>query len=59
VCFFCVPKASKYGANLGNMIAIGLVRELGRLGSLIGRYPAISILLGLLISAPGLAGFLK
>ncbi|KAI6191206.1 SSD domain-containing protein [Aphelenchoides bicaudatus] len=41
------------------MIAIGLIRELGRLGVLVGRYPAVSILLGLLISAPGLAGFLK
>lgn len=41
------------------MITIGLVRELGRLGVLVGHYPAMAILLGLLISAPGLAGFLK
>lgn len=41
------------------MLAIGLIRELGRLGVLVGRYPLVSILLGFLITVPGFLGFLR
>ncbi|KAI6174031.1 hypothetical protein M3Y98_01146000 [Aphelenchoides besseyi] len=40
------------------MIAIGLIRELSRLGVLVGRYPVYSILIGLLLLIPGLIGLI-
>jgi hypothetical protein len=41
------------------MIAIGMIREMGRVGVFVGRYPFAFILAGLLLSIPGLLGFLK
>lgn len=39
------------------MIAIGMIREMGRLGALVGQYPVAFIFAGVLLTIPGIIGF--